>query len=255
MLHPADRRRGTTGGRRALLAVVAAVVVAVLATADPATAGVAGDPHYPDLQNLPPFKLRVKPDRATGQKLLRFSITIANLGDGPLELRPQNDPSTGLTQAFQRVYTHDAAGAWSLWAETPAGTFVFHPTHFHWHFEGFALYEIRDATGAVIRSSTKISFCIADTTLVDPNLPHASAPVYRSCQQSAIQGLSVGLGDTYELSVPGQSIDITGLPDGDYLLVSTADPDDHVLEVDDGNNVGSVAFRLTGKRVMVLPGP
>src|SRR5438309_6025092 len=50
-----------------------------------------GTIHYPDLQTLPPFDIRIQNDTTTHQKLLRFSNAIANLGEGPMDLIPQNN--------------------------------------------------------------------------------------------------------------------------------------------------------------------
>src|SRR5262245_33118342 len=56
-----------------------------------ALAGPAGTIHYPDLQTLPPTDIGIEYNPVTGQKLLRFSNTIANVGEGPLELIPTNN--------------------------------------------------------------------------------------------------------------------------------------------------------------------
>src|SRR5437867_9214145 len=148
--------------------VLAYLVVHLLFLASATQAGNPGTPHYPDLQTLPPNSFHVQRDSKTGARTLFFSNTIANLGQGPLRVRQVNNATTGTTDAYQQVLTHDANGNWYLYAETKVGTFVFHPAHNHWHFEDFALYELRDVAadgsiGAnVITSSSKISFCMTD---------------------------------------------------------------------------------------------
>jgi FlaG/FlaF family flagellin (archaellin) len=84
--------------RRVVLAIAIAALLA--AAVGSAVAGDADTVHYPDLRTLTPSDIKVQRDRATGAKLLRLSNTVANLGDGRLELRPENDPVTGTTQAY-----------------------------------------------------------------------------------------------------------------------------------------------------------
>src|SRR6266704_1311860 len=64
--------------------------------------GPAGTIHYPDLRTLPPSDIGIEYDPTTGQKLLRFSNAIANLGEGPLEVIPTNKATTATTDAYQR---------------------------------------------------------------------------------------------------------------------------------------------------------
>jgi hypothetical protein len=57
-------------------------------------------------------------------------------------------------------------------------------------------------------------------------------------------GLSIGWGDQYHRSLPGQYIDITGLPDGNYRLKVIVDYDGGFQETDDANNSSYVDFTL-----------
>ena len=245
--------------RRLVLAVAIASLLGAAVGA--AQADDADTVHYPNLRTLTPSNIKVQRDRATGTKLLRFSNTVANLGDGRLELRSENDPITGTTQAYQRLYSHDSNGNWYLSGETLVGNFRFHVAHNHWHFEDFAVYELRDVAddggvGGVLRSTEKVTFCIIDTGLFDASLEHATGPTYSSCGPSATQGLSVGWGDKYTWNLAGQSIDITDVPNGDYWLVSTADPE-HLIDEGGGaretNNTAAAKIRLRGNGVRVLP--
>src|SRR5206468_7478605 len=112
-----------------------------------------------------PSDIGIEYDPATGRKLLRFSTTIANLGEGPLEVIPTNNAATGMTDAYQRLYGHDDQGNWFVANTSYVGTFIFHPEHEHWHMEDFARYELHDVApdgsvgGTVLASSEKVSFC------------------------------------------------------------------------------------------------
>ena len=60
------------------------------------------------------------------------------------------------------------------------------------------------------------------------------------------QGVTEGWKDVYEWYLPHQYIEITGLPDGTYILETIADPESRLLESDESNNCGSVYVQLTG---------
>jgi hypothetical protein len=128
-----------------------------------------------------------------------------------------------------------------------AGTFEWHPTHNHFHFGDYALYTLQpvNAPGGSQRTSSKTTFCVMDTTKVNTSLPGAPAePVYTACGRE-VQGMSVGWGDTYDWSLPGQSIDFTGNPDGDYRLVIEIDPQKRLLEINEDDNTSCVLLRVS----------
>ncbi len=236
---------------KALVVVVSLALAFVAGVVSVAQAGTAGTPHYPDLVTQTPAGLKITSDKSTGQRLLKFSNSIANLGSGRFELRPQNDPGSGITTAYQRVWTHDVDGDWTFDSEFPVGTFEFHAAHNHWHFGGFARYELRNvAPGGgigrfVAASSDKISFCMVDTVAANLGLEHAPpVRVYTSCGPSLTQGISVGWADVYGPSLPGQSIDITYVQSGTYWLVSTADPNNAIMETNDANNTAAVLVTI-----------
>lgn len=213
--------RSTTVRRRTALRAIALSLVAAssatlwLAPA-PAVADRVGEDHLPNLRTRRPLGMRITHEQ--GAALLRFTNTVANVGDGPLELRPVNDGET--TTAYQRIFTHDASLDWELKSEREVGTFVFHPQHNHWHFEAFAEYQLREVgpngeVGEVLREAEdKVSFCVADSLAVNKGLAHfSSTSAYgTACNQNAIQGISVGWADRYGWRLYGQWIDISGSP-------------------------------------------
>ncbi len=60
------------------------------------------------------------------------------------------------------------------------------------------------------------------------------------------QGMSVGWTDEYNWFLPGQFVEVSGVPDGDYILDTTVDPTGRLIERDTANNCGAVRVRLTG---------
>jgi hypothetical protein len=65
-------------------------------------------------------------------------------------------------------------------------------------------------------------------------------------------GLSVGWGDEYPSTIAFQHIDITGLPNGDYLVSLQADAGNEFVEADETNNSGWAMIRIARKGVTVL---
>ena len=65
----------------------------------------------------------------------------------------------------------------------------------------------------------------------------------------------MGWSDVYRNFLPGQYLIITGVANGDYCLVSTADPVRRLSESNEGNNSASVRLRLSGSSVAQVSGP
>jgi hypothetical protein len=218
-----------------------AVLAGLVGLAGPAAAQV---DLTPNLEALPAFSIGLD---STGTRLL-FSTESWNSGTGPLELRAGAVNSSGQL-VYQRIYRSDGT-----FRDQPAGTFSYHSGHLHFHFDQYARYTLQpaDAPGASDRISSKTTFCVMDTDLVDGSLPGApSQPAYVSCNAS-VQGMSVGWGDTYVRTLPGQSIDVSGLPEGDYRLVIDVDPMNRIEESDDGDNQSCVLIHLRPAAVTVL---
>ena len=138
-------------------------------------------------------------------------------------------------------------------------------SHNHWHYDSFSLYEVRQVEpdgglGEVVASSGKVSYCVRDTDPVQTLDPALSVPAdapekahYYACGWT-LQGLSAGWVDTYWQNTPGQYVDISGLPNGDYVLVSTVDPENLLIETDDDNNTAWLAFSLHDDEVVMGDG-
>ena len=229
-----------------LAPLVGLTVVAALATAAPTSVN-AANPLVPNLKALPATELRIEV-LADDSRLLRFSTTSVNDGNGPLEIR--GGQITGDSQQVsQRIY--DSSGAFE---DYPAGFMEYHPQHAHMHFDDYAEMVLQPvaAPGASERTGAKQTFCIIDTTKYNTRLPGApKRPVYTTCGGD-VQGMSVGWGDTYRYYLFGQSIDITGLPDGIYELTIRIDPKDKFVELDDSDNESTVRIEIIGNSVSVL---
>ncbi|HVM45441.1 MAG TPA: hypothetical protein VM582_05845 [Candidatus Thermoplasmatota archaeon] len=65
-------------------------------------------------------------------------------------------------------------------------------------------------------------------------------------------GVSAGFTDFYGWYLPDQYVDVSGLPDGTYELVTIADGYGTLVESDASDNAGTAVFRMRGDGVEVL---
>jgi hypothetical protein len=196
---------------------------------------------------------------------LRFDQNLANIGEGALDIRFQVPsgvtPTDGqLFPVSQRIYKSQGG-----FTDVAAGAVEWHAIHQHYHFEGFAQSKLwrTDNTGNrtgvdPVATGDKVSFCIADTN-VNPaywGLKSFSAQTYPAptCldpygqsngNNLFKQGMSAGWSDEYNWFLPGQYVEVTGVPDGTYILDTTVDPASRLQEASKTNNCDSVLVRLT----------
>lgn len=211
----------------------------------------------PDLMNIIPIHVHVQEGQQ--QHRLMFTVGLANVGDGPLELAPATaltDPNVFVT-AHQHLYGDptNASGA-PVCRRSLADAFLFHPEHNHWHLTGVNGFEVRraldDGSGGnwdrkQVIGALKESFCLIDYVKMaddqlaafDLTLPRRE---YFDC--TSVHGISIGWIDYYHHATHGQYVDITGAPGGIYYLVVTANPNKLFIERDYDNNRAWVSFRL-----------
>ena len=209
--------------------------------------GTAGNPLLPDLITQA-NSISLRDARIViegGRKLMRFSNSVANRGAGALEIYGVVE-ADGTTRAYQNVFNDNGTKT-----TYHVGTFSFagHGDHNHWHFDDFALYELRSLAGALVRTSGKVTFCVEDfEKYTAETIPGTPPNQVYNCSN---QGLSRGWADTYRSHLDGQWIDVTGVPDGTYRLVSTADPDLKLHESPRDNNSAQVTITISGNTVTV----
>lgn len=219
-------------------------VSSVVATPNPYA-----DMLLPDMQLAPPKELYIV--NSGGKKWLRFDTTFSNIGDGPMELVGEHDLDKGKTIATQRIKKKDGSVH-----EQVIGAFVYHPTHDHWHVDRYGQFQIytyglNGERRELLAQTDKFSFCLWDEHPFDLNMPNApKTRQYPRCPEN-IQGNSVGWGDTYSASTPGQEIDITNIPDGNYLVRSVVNADNTIIEKDYLNNEAILYVKISGNRITV----
>jgi hypothetical protein len=200
----------------------------------------------PDLDQASPQGLSVV---ERGHRLLLvFGSAVDNVGPGELVVEAVR--VGGVMKAWQVVARQRYALPVTL-------RYVRSQTHRHWHLPGFERYELRRARDfSLAGRDRKTGFCLRDAYETRP-LNHV--PVWtgecsarRPGARSVRQGISVGFGDDYVPEKEGQSIDVTGLEPGRYVLVHRANPDRVLRERSYANNAASVLIELRGRRVRLL---
>jgi hypothetical protein len=225
------------------------VLSTATATSEPGGGAEPGPPPLlPDLRVSQPQELYIQAG-ADGVREIRFTTTIANMGDGPLQMVGAFDENSGAVSTIQHVYKVDGSKE-----EVDVGRFVFDDGHDHWHLEDFIVFELLSVTeagepGEVLATTGKMTFCLADShPVAEPPPNAANKAAITSCTQ-AIQGISVGWEDVYLAGLPGQELDIPDLPDGQYMIRSTVDPDNLILETDDENNQTTSLVMIEGNLI------
>ncbi len=205
--------------------------------------------------------------------VVRFTNEIGNRANGPLEVFPSVQSSdcdddgdfANDRDAYQRVFTDsNGSGAFErdadeVSSERLIGCMRYHPAHNHWHVLNIAVYELRnEQTGDVVLRKRKVGYCLTDARLAFPSPVTPSTSTYpinppeaTGCQSVTTQGISSGWADAYQIPLPGQELDVTGLPRGHYCLTSRADPLNELTELDDENNVRRVHLALRPAKLVV----
>jgi Lysyl oxidase len=140
------------------------------------------------------------------RRLLRFDTVLMNRGDGDLVVGDRSDPNNPY-----------------------APYFVFHECHGHYHIKHFSTYELLTPDGAVVVAGTKQGFCFEDSFKYEDGGKSAGY----DCHD---QGITSGWGDWYYKQLVGQWIDITGIPEGTYIVRVRLNTGDSAPLFDEGAN-------------------
>jgi len=201
----------------------------------------------PDLVPEPPVDLRVT--QKDDEIHIRFSSVLVNVGLGDFVLRGVRSSDEWSIQ--QEIAYSESGGEL---VDTDATLAWGGDGHQHWHVKRVANYWLvpivdgdpGDYDSALMDS--KIGFCFWD---FGKDLDHGpDKPVFFAdgCgledDTEMRMGLSPGWNDTYPFTLPGQNIDITNVPDGDYRLWAEADVSRWFTEASLDNNVTWIDFTL-----------
>jgi len=121
------------------------------------------------------------------RRVLRFDTVVMNSGDADLIVGDRSDPNNPYAEWFE-----------------------FAPCHGHFHIRDFSVYELLDKSGSLVVAGHKQGFCMEDSFKYDGGKSNG--------YDCGFQGISSGWGDWYYKQLTGQWIDITGVPEGDYIV-------------------------------------
>ncbi|WP_461131093.1 proprotein convertase P-domain-containing protein [Spirosoma aerophilum] len=207
---------------------------------------------------------------------LRFAVSIANIGDGPMETLGKRewfcnghlvdsalkcpDGSYARQKLYQRIYRK--AGDTLTWTDRTAGTNYYDskPGHDHYHVDDWVEFRLVKLTPAkdgktkrtLISKGRKVSFCLFDSGICqsrdslcayrnqvygEKTLINYGMGNYTDCKAQK-QGISVGGYDTYGMLYEGQFINLPkGLASGTYQFEVEIDPGRIYREKDRTNNL------------------
>jgi len=147
------------------------------------------------------------------RQILNFTTTINNIGDQDYYI---GQPQAGNSQ------------------------FVFDQCHGHWHYAGYADYQLFDSYQNALQVGFKNGFCVLDLMCFTGSGKFGCGDM----------GITAGCADSYSSGLSCQWIDITDVPAGNYTLVVQVNwdhsPDKlgHV-ELRYDNNVGYVCIHIS----------
>ncbi|WP_437837301.1 lysyl oxidase family protein [Sorangium sp. So ce1153] len=120
--------------------------------------------------------------------------------------------------------------------------FEYAQCHQHFHFLNFTDYRLVDAGGAVVTQGHKQAFCLVDMAPLDPVSPAPRG--FPSSGGTGCNFLSAGWADVYEVGTACQWVDVTDVPEGDYVLRVAVNPAGAIAEQSLENNVVEVPVHV-----------
>jgi hypothetical protein len=246
-------------GRRALgIGLAVALTFGLWPSATPVNAALTR--LLPDLAVVAPYEFRIV-IHTSGQKRLRFTSLVVNLGPGPFQLYGYDEDGQAVIGdgLLVRQQIRQSDGTF-FERETGATMFWAGDGHNHFHVRDLQLIKIEKLDGTELKRAKKVGFCFLDSyryTSTAPTVYNSTASVCHPAPNGRVpMGISVGWGDVYRSTIAHQWIDISGLPNGDYRVRVIADPPyttgGRFLEANETNNRGWTKIRIIGNSVTVL---
>ena len=204
-------------------------------------------------------------------RCLRFTSGPMNVGQGVFEMHftwaqdiVDGKLASPLAQGpiYQTVHYGDGTQT-----TRPAGTYLFHVTHAHFHDNHILDYQLfrvmPDDSLVKVGAGTKSGFCPANQLMGDwrsfdqapPDAVIGSGDVGTgNCQNPAdgVLGLSPGWGDVYRWQRPGQYVDFGNNPDGLYVVQATVDIEHQILQASYAHQTSYALVMVVGDSVQLL---
>jgi lysyl oxidase len=182
------------------------------------------------------------------RRLVIFPYSTPNLGPGSLIIGDPLDPAN--TELFEwgachGHYHYQKYAAYRLWRPADFARFqqlrAENPTMLSGQI--ITAFRLNPVVG------TKRGFCIVDVDHAKEFQGTRDAQTYTQCGHGTTihgyQGISVGWADTYGRRLQGQWIDVTNVPDGDYVLDVETNPERSFQEARYDNNSAHTSVTVT----------
>ena len=224
------------------------------------TSASAASVTLPDMQmQVPAANISIGTNSANGHRQLQFTHITWDAGTGPFEIDPTYNAATGTASFTQAIYNSPSPGVWQFDHSVPlavVGAFEA-PTDYRFPLTSFTLNQVNSdgSIGPVVATSPKTDYCITADAFVGgvPNTPSQTFIPQSNCgSPTSPLGWSVGWGDQYDQTDNGQPIDLTGVPDGTYILRGIVDPEHILTESNPDNDVVDTRLQITGTTATVL---
>jgi Lysyl oxidase len=151
------------------------------------------------------------------RRLLRFEARIENWGPGDLR-------------------------AGRAGPENP--NFEYSSCHDHYHFLDFTDYRLLRLDGSVAAYGHKQSFCLISMERVSDAATPSEPGTHPVPQEPDCNTLVAGWADIYGVDTPCQWVDVTGVPEGDYVLQVAVNPIERLAETTTSNNIARIPIHL-----------
>jgi Lysyl oxidase len=207
-------------------------------------------------ETFPPEDCSVQEGQVGGtgvRRLLKFPYSTPNLGPGALIIGDPFDPAINNLFEWGACHQHfhfKKYADYRLWKPADFETFQRLKTQNPNMLSG----DIIANNGLNPVLGTKRGFCVVDFARApakefkgkrDERKYLSCGTIFEGTTYPGNQGIGVGWADTYDRDLPGQWIDVTDVPDGDYILDVETNPDHSFQEARYDNNSASKPVKVT----------
>jgi hypothetical protein len=197
--------------RRALSLLLVAGVALLVAASGTAEPRDSISRMFPIYNNGGKPDLTVDPQRFVAQ----MGIVDRVFDEGSCELFEQTVGAAGIRRILRfDVVLINGGQTITMGAPVEGPVFEFSPCHNHFHIRGFADYRLLKPDGTTAITGHKQAFCFISSFKYTNDYNGQDKPNF-TCNN---QGIQSGYGDWYYKQLSGQWIDITGVPEGDYIV-------------------------------------
>ncbi|MDQ3762847.1 MAG: lysyl oxidase family protein [Actinomycetota bacterium] len=202
---------------------------------------------------FPPEHCSVQEGQVGGtgpRRLLTFPYSTPNMGPGSLIIGDPLDPENSNLFEWGACHGHyhfKKYAAYRLWKPADFTRFQQLKAQNPNMLSGDIIANPNNGLNPVV--GTKRGFCVVDVDKAKEFQGQRDGKTYTTCGFGTTihgnQGISVGWADTYGIKLEGQWIDVTNVPDGDYILDVETNPERSFEEERYGNNSASRPVKVT----------